>query len=628
MSGIFGMVLLDGGQPRPADIQAMARELERRGPDGTHIWTEGNVAIGHTLLATTPEALVEVLPLTDPDTGCTITADCRLDNREELIGELGLGEIDRVIGDGELILRAYLRWGEDCPVRLLGDFAFAIWDPRQEKLFCARDHMGMRQLIYHHRPEKLFAFATEVDAVLSHSSVLRRINQARIADFLDNMEGFDFTSTFFEQVFRLPPAHCLSVDTQGSHLRRFWRLVPPPELRLPSDEDYAAAFGKIFAQAVRCRLRSNGPVGAMLSGGVDSGSTVAVASKLLSMDGRGPLHTFSGVRANPQECPECEAIRTASSVPGIVPHFVSESDVIEANEQPALLKAIAEPFDGQMTMIRALYSAAKRTAINAVLDGVSGDVVLTSNNVVASLLRQGRFRQAWREAVGASRFWKEKNVWRTLLPAAWVAFVPEQARFLLRQWKWARRDHGDPMARIIAPDFGDRIGLPRRRSRFRRQSGLADVHGAKRRAAIIQLPILVAGRERYDRVAAAFGIEPRDPFLDVRVISFCLSLPEGQLQRDGWPKWILRRAMVGTMPDATIWRRGKEHVGAHFTESLRLSWIGWLNQLRSERQSLESYVIQQPCRPGNLADGRAMELAALAFWLDRNRSAPDIDATP
>ena len=152
MSGICGIVSLDGSTPDPAEIQAIAASLERRGPDGTHCWNGGPIALGHTLLATTPEALTEVLPLTDPQTGCTITADVRLDNREELIASLGMASETRTIGDGELILRAYLHWGEACPEQLLGDFAFAIWDPRSNQLFCARDHMGMRPLIYHHAP--------------------------------------------------------------------------------------------------------------------------------------------------------------------------------------------------------------------------------------------------------------------------------------------------------------------------------------------------------------------------------------------------------------------------------------------------------------------------------------------
>ena len=132
MSGICGIFALDGSCPKNAEIEIISAHLVKRGPDGTRHWQNGQMAMGHTLLATTPEALVEVLPLTEPSSGCTITADVRLDNREELLTALGLGGETRIIGDGELILRAYLRWGDECVSHLLGDFAFGIWDPRVE----------------------------------------------------------------------------------------------------------------------------------------------------------------------------------------------------------------------------------------------------------------------------------------------------------------------------------------------------------------------------------------------------------------------------------------------------------------------------------------------------------------
>lgn len=161
MSGICGIVSLSGEPLRPESLGPAIARLRRRGPDGVDIWQSEEVALGHTLLATTPEALVEKLPLRHPETGCVITADARIDNRDELFTLLGLTQPGRIIGDGELILRAYLRWGEACPEHLLGDFAFAIWDPRCRALFCARDHTGMRQLIYTHREHGVFAFATE-----------------------------------------------------------------------------------------------------------------------------------------------------------------------------------------------------------------------------------------------------------------------------------------------------------------------------------------------------------------------------------------------------------------------------------------------------------------------------------
>ena len=632
MSGIFGMVLLDGGQPRPADIQAMARELERRGPDGTHIWTEGNVAIGHTLLATTPEALVEILPLTDPDTGCTITADCRLDNREELIGELGLGEIDRVIGDGELILRAYLRWGEDCPVRLLGDFAFAIWDPRQEKLFCARDHMGMRQFIYHHGPGQLFVFASETEALLAHGDVPVTINEGRIGDFLDDLEGSDLESTFYEGLHRLPPAHSIRVTATGVALRSYWELRPQPQIALPSDNAYAETFLEIFTEAVRCRLRSAGPAGAMLSGGVDSGSVAAIAGRLLAAAGRGPLHCYSAVGPDPRTCAETRAIAISSALEGLTSHSIGEEDLVEMHGELRRAPPSSEPFDLQMPMIRAVYLAAHRQAMKIMLDGVAGDVVLVSGNRVAELARRCRFVEAIREAKAEERFWGPAWPARTaLIGALWAAWAPNSVRRFRRQALDRISDIRIGRGGLISARFAAAIDLVARRSKYRAHSATGRVWDGASRAAAIKHPHLTAARERYDRVAAALGIEPRDPFMDVRVIEFCLSLPPEQLQSGGWPKLILRRAMRGILPEDVLWRRGKEHLGWAYSLSLLKHWSNAADHLQKDQSLLAPFVRWSALDARNQVSGKELDIAGrfkllfLLTWLRRSSSRrPDV----
>ncbi len=142
MSGIFGLFNTDGAPIADRDLARMAALLERRGPERTGIWHDDVAGLGHTLLATTPEALHERLPLRDPASGCVITADARLDNRPELLSALGLSARAADIGDAEIILRAYLAWGESFLGRLLGDFAFAISSLWSLSIFCTRRHLG------------------------------------------------------------------------------------------------------------------------------------------------------------------------------------------------------------------------------------------------------------------------------------------------------------------------------------------------------------------------------------------------------------------------------------------------------------------------------------------------------
>ena len=203
MSAIVGMLFADGRPVDPGDLERMTAPLAHRGPDGKGTWLGGRVGLGHLLLTTTPESQNERLPL-ERD-GLTITADARLDNRDELLRAL---DISPAAPDGELILAAYGRWGEACPARLLGDFAFAVWDTRRRILFAARDHFGVKPLYYFCSPG-VFAFASELKALLPVPFVPRRLDEERVADYLLSL-GEDTESTFYRDIRRLPPAHTIT----------------------------------------------------------------------------------------------------------------------------------------------------------------------------------------------------------------------------------------------------------------------------------------------------------------------------------------------------------------------------------------------------------------------------------
>lgn len=624
MSGICGFYCLDGSSLQPGQIEAMTAPLQRRGPDGTHHFLDGPLALGHTLLATTPEALHETLPFNDPSSGCCITADVRLDNREELLPALGLNEENRVIGDGELLLRAYLHWGEACLEHLLGDFAFAIWDPRNQRLFAARDQMGMRQLIHHHQPGRLFAFATEPEAILVLPDVPRQINEARIADYLDDLEAADFTSTFYEGLYRLPPAYCLTVDTSGLNIRRYWTLQPQPELKLENDEAYAAAFLEVFTQAVRSRLRSNGPVGSMLSGGMDSGSVVAVASRLLQAEGRGPLQTFSAVGPDPQACKETLAIGQSQGIPGLAPCSVNHAELASyVDDLQRLVEKESEPFDGHMTLPRAAYLQAQRAGLKVMLDGVAGDVVLGAGNLIPRLLRSGHWRQAWREMKGERHFWGTyEAVPRQVLRHLRSALIPNLVRHVRQQLRQLRDRLRPVQGKLVNQALARRVNLTARHAGFRKLFHVGWRDPAVERVDGMTHIYLTVGRERYDRVSAALAIEPRDPFMDLRVINFCLSLPASQLQFDGWPKMILRRAMAGLLPDSVRWRTGKEHLGWTFTRTLLQARAESFRQLTQNPALLRPLVSAQGLQQlahGVTENEICVSLYHLQLWL---RSQP------
>ena len=566
--------------------------------------------------------------------GLAVVADARIDNRDELIGLLGLRHRDPAgLGDAELILRSYQQWGEACPGRLLGDFAFAVWDGPRRRLFCARDHLGVKPLCYHATPGRLVGVASTPNALLVLGEVPYRLNEGRIADFLiDELEGIDKTSTFFEGVYRLPPAHTLTVTDEGIRQASYWSLEPGPELRLPSDAAYAEAFLEVFTEAVRCRLRNHGPTGSMLSGGMDSGAIVAVARELQASSGNGPLPTFSAVASTPDGCVETQAIHAALAMDGLAPNIVSPAtwgDLFPRLDE--LSWHVDEPFDFHMVLVRAVNLAAHQAGTTVLLDGIDADNVLSEGSQLRCLLREGHWLEARREAVGLGRFWGDPHTsTKFLTSAALQAFSPAPAKQLHRYWH-QRRHHDRVEERvrssIISPAFARRVGLEDRLRTLDRHGQGGRWRGLGwQRARALDHPYLTVGVERYDRVASSVGIEPRHPFLDRRLIAFCLTLPGDQKLADGWPKAILRRAMAGRLPDAVRWRRGKEHLGWIYTEAL----VGRAPQtlgrvIEDNRELLEPYVdIDRTLRADSIADpaSEVPMAAQLALWLADHDERP------
>jgi asparagine synthase (glutamine-hydrolysing) len=614
VSGLCGLVRLDGGAASEEQLAPIWSALAHRGPDGGSCWSGGAAALGFRLLATTPEAKLEQLPLRHAASGHVIVADARLDNREELAAALGTDQ--RGKGDGELILLAHLKWGDEARLHLLGDFAYAIWDERRQRLVCVRDPVGMRQLHYAHLPGKLFAFATDEQALLRHPHIPVRLNEVRVADFLADLEGADLTSTFHVDVLRLPPAHRLTLEGSRLQLGRYWSLEPPEILWLRSDEEYEGALLSVFRQAVSARLRGDGPVGAMLSGGLDSSSVVAVASQLPG----GPLPVFSAVDGEEQPGKETQMIRRVQSLAGLLPFEVTPAGEV-ADENLLTDLAGSNPFDGHMSLLAAVYALASRQGCKVVLDGVSADVVLAHRNVGARLLRSNRWRDAWAYSTEQHAFWGGGPIPAVVfLGALRAAYLPDWARMARRNADRALRWIA-PRERLARSDFARRVDLAGRYDLFARSSPSPRLPYAHDRALGVTHPNLVVARERYDRVAARSGVEPRDPFLDLRLIRLALSLPPEQLVRNGTTKHILRRAMKGLLPGDVRWRRGKEHLGPQFTRAaLHRQWGAWSAVLQEEASVLQRWVRGEGLKAAGLSSelNTRSELHAighLALWL-------------
>ncbi len=275
MNAFAGFISLDHEAVHPEQLESMAMKLVGYVPDQKYLFGSHQARFVQLIRHNTPESFHE-------PSYQNYLHDIRLDNHEELAGRLGL---NLKTPDSFLVLKAYERWGENCLSYLRGDFTFAIWDPKSQELFCARDPLGQRLLFYVHLPGRFFAFSSVVSGLLN--LVPREINPQKIKSFLA-LSSHTPEETFYQKIFRLQAGEYLKLK-QGRITRKFyWSLEQPKPVRFKKDSDYLEAFLEIFGHAVRCRLKSAFPMGAHLSGGLDSSSVVALAAQELAR-----LTTFS-----------------------------------------------------------------------------------------------------------------------------------------------------------------------------------------------------------------------------------------------------------------------------------------------------------------------------------------------
>jgi asparagine synthase (glutamine-hydrolysing) len=395
--------------------------------------------------------------------------------------------------------------------------------------------------------------------------VPKRISDPRVADYLvPELEGADKTRTWFRDVRRMPPARAGTLSAAGISTREYWRPDTEKELTLSSDEEYTDAFEEVLKEAVKARMRSHKPVSSMLSGGVDSSTIVALARNIQAGTGGGPFATFSGVSEPGEDCRESRFCRRVIEQGGLEATLILPSQVVEFEDRLREIDRIMEdPFDLAWIHHRMIYLSARERGHVAVMDGVDGDGVASLTTAYpAYLLRDGQLLTAHRELIGKWNHYHRRTIslWKTYTDPLRLALVPEFLRkmkrsLLNRQPGWLEQSAPISSAFAASTQVAARQADFRRRVDLGRLDTLRQAH-AKR----ITVPYLTAGIERYGRIAAACGVEQRQPFLDLRVIEHCLSLPWQQKSRNGWSKFGLRRVAERVLPTEVAWRTGWDSI--------------------------------------------------------------------
>jgi len=595
VSGIAGLRRLDGAFVARKTIADMIASLTHRGGDRSGVWLNQDVALAHQMLHTTPESVHEIQPFVDHLRGLIIVADARIDNREELISALNLQPAsDAPITDVEIISAAYSKWADSCAEHILGDFVFVIWDTARRQFHCARDRFGVKVFYYVHKPGALFAFASEAKALFQLPEVSRRLNETHIAEFLALMTD-NQTTTFFEDVVRLPAAFCMTVTADGIQSRCYASADPLREVRLRSSEEYAEAFRELFERAVRCRLRGIRPIGSFLSGGLDSSSITCMASRLLRESHGGPLHSFSMIfpgfsGKEAKRIDEREYMQHVVRHSQVEPHYIEADKIGPFDDMERIFWHQDEAFMAPNLYLHwATFLTANRAGVGIILDGYGGDSTVSHGGAyLEELARAGRWIKLWQQSAAlAARKPGRKKAWDLMWSLGLSQIVPQNAWNLWRSVRHRNRPASQPVS-IINSSFVQRIGGIQQRSVPPVSSKLP----AGRRAHYIELTsgLSVHGLEVLDKAAAAFSLDARYPFFDWRLAEFCLAVPTSEKLQDGWSRMIFRRAMNGILPEEVRWRPTKGDLSPNWYRGFVKDRAQFERLVRQPNPILSSYI--------------------------------------
>jgi asparagine synthase (glutamine-hydrolysing) len=541
MSGMVGMLNLDGSPVDGSLLRRMTEYLAFRGPDGQRVRTMDNAGFGHTLLETTEESKREAQPFT-LDGRCWIVADARVDARQDLVAGLRARTQEEIAADatdGELILRAYCAWGEECVTHLLGDFAFAVWDEPRQRLFCARDHLGVKPFFYA-QLGRTVVISNTLDCIRMHPAVSRNLDDQAIADFLLFGANETIDTTTFRDIQRLPPAHTITWEREQTRRRRFWTLPIDEPIYFKRANDYSDRFMELLQAAMRDRLRTR-RVGVLMSGGLDSPTLAAVALNLLR-DGPTGFFLQAITSVYDRLIPDAER-----HYAGLVADYlkipirydvrddetsIAQLDQVtvhtpEPVDNPAAFEAGVETFKSIARQARVfLYGEGPDNALRYewrpyLSHLVAGRRVASLARALSNDLLMHPRLPLWssiRQLAGARG---QNKRWHATFPA-WLN-EDFAARCGCRE-RWAARQRSPSSSHPVRPVGYDGFSDPR------------------------WLPLF----EDCDTNGALSHSEIRHPFLDVRLLQYMLALPAMPWCRN---KLIIRRSMRGALPDDVLRRK-------------------------------------------------------------------------
>ncbi|MQS08822.1 asparagine synthase (glutamine-hydrolyzing) [Streptomyces alkaliphilus] len=537
MCGIAGWA--GPGTPLPAapdTAEAMVRVMACRGPDGQGVWRDPHATLVHTRMAVI-DLTGGAQPMTAEENGeeiAVLTYCGEIYNFRELRTELtGRGHRFRTRSDTEVVLRSYLEWGGACVERLEGMFAFAVWEPRERRLFLARDRFGIKPL-YYAVIDGGIVFGSEPKALLAHPGVrpVVDLDGLRVLFSMARAPG----ETVYRQIRELPPAHTLTLRPGGHSSRRWFALEATPHT--DTLEQTVGTVRELLEDSVSRELSSDVPLSVMLSGGLDSSSVAALAARALAHRGEGPVRTSTVTYTGYSDNFQPDLVRSAPDSP--YARAVAEHTGAEHREIELTTTDLTDP-------------EARRTVLRAQdIPAPFGDMDTSTYQAFAGVRRHSRVALTGESADEIFGGY------------SWV-HIPDLADE--EQFPWVAFEQWHPGTRaglgrgLLSPEFENRLDMPgyyadRYAQAMAGIPRLAGESPGERRAREIchlhlthWLPRLL---ERNDRLSMVSGLEVRVPFCDHRLVQYAYNIPAEMKTFDGREKSLLRAAVRDLLPEEVL----------------------------------------------------------------------------
>lgn len=579
-------------EPIPIDHNKLImKSLQKYPADDIQTWTKKNISIGCHAQWITPESLGEQIPYYDYERQLVITADAIIDNRGELFDKLQVDRDHRkAIPDSQLILLAYYKWREEVPKHLNGDFAFIIWDEKEQRLFGARDFSGARTL-YFYRNESRFAFSTTIEPLFTLPYIERKLNEEWLAEFLaipTMVEAVDMFSTVYKSIQQVPPSHSITVLDGKVSLSRYSAIEITDELKLKSNKDYEEAFQHVFQNAVKAKLRTHGEVGSHLSGGLDSGSVASFAAKELKKEKK-QLHTFSYVpeesfidwTPNYYVADERRYIKeTVNHVGNISDNYLSFEGKSPLSEVDDFLDIMEMPykFFENSFWLKGINEQAQQKGIRIMLNGARGNHSISwgsmklTYNYYTDLFKKFK----WIRLLGElDSYCNNFNTGKSVM----IPFVAKRAFPAMFAGK---NQYHYNLPIFINPSFAQKTNVFEKLEEYGLDKNSSPIENLTeyRKNYYRQLYAWNKSGVAGTKLSLRYSIWDRDPTNDLNVIRFCLALPEEQFAIDGMERSLIRRAMKGLLPDKVRLNQSIRGIqGADAVHRMVSSWRTFITEL-------------------------------------------------